>query len=78
MTDPDWMLHGQCRGVADPDLFFPDAGGASTAKAAKRVCRPCPVRRTCLEWQLERAPVESRDFGVWGGTSPTERERIRQ
>lgn len=44
MTDPDWKLRASCRGHADPDLWFPDSNGATTAQS---VCLECPVRRQC-------------------------------
>ena len=41
---------------------------------AKRACAPCPVAAACLDWALTvREP-----YGIWGGTTPEERERINQ
>lgn len=61
--------HANCRDV-DPALFFPDQG-ASTRKA-REVCAACVVRTDCLEYALYE-----RLFGIWGGTSERQRQRIR-
>ncbi|NKR53085.1 WhiB family transcriptional regulator [Rhodococcus hoagii] len=57
-----------------PDLFFPEQ--RETAKAAKalQMCRSCPVRTQCLDLAIRRREK----FGIWGGTTPAERERIRR
>lgn len=60
----DWRLRGACG--KDPDRLF--VQGAAQ-RAAKQVCRPCPVRSRCLAEALDRRI----EFGVWGGM--TERER---
>lgn len=55
----------------DPDMFFPEKGG--TAHAPKAICRRCLARDECLAYALEH---DVRD-GVWGGTSPKERQRLQ-
>jgi WhiB family transcriptional regulator, redox-sensing transcriptional regulator len=69
------MSRGACR-QADPELFFPISAVTGTAaqqvKAAKAVCRPCPVRAICLSYALEAKPE-----GIWGGTTPEERRAAR-
>jgi WhiB family redox-sensing transcriptional regulator len=60
-----------CKGQ-DPSPWFPGPGGSMDR--AKAVCRACPARVHCLEWAMqadERA-------GVWGGTSPDERDQLRR
>lgn len=65
----DWMARGMCR-FEPPEVFFPsDAGGV---EHAKRVCKTCPVRETCLEYAL----AHRIDHGVWGGASERQRRRI--
>lgn len=69
----------------DTALFFP-VRGESTAQA-KAVCRACPVCNACLTFSLEAVhhnplsggPVSSRGelFGIWGGKSERERQRLR-
>lgn len=53
----------------DAEVFFPPPGGRATT--AKRVCALCPLREPCLDYALAN-PL----FGVWGGTTHTEREDI--
>jgi WhiB family redox-sensing transcriptional regulator len=69
--DSDWQAQAACTG-ADPDLFFPDRG--ELALDAKAVCAGCPVREHCLAHALQF----HEDHGVWGGTTPTERRRLRR
>lgn len=70
-VETDWQSLAACTG-ADPDLFFPDRG--ELALAAKVVCAACPVREQCLAHAL----IFHEDHGVWGGTTPTERRRLRR
>lgn len=67
----DWMELGKCREV-HPRVMYPH--DVSGTVVAKRVCAGCPVRSECLEWALERNEY----FGVWGGTSERERNRLRK
>ena len=72
----DWRAAGACV-TADPDLFFPVSGrGASAAQAerARRVCAGCQVRSQCLAFAMQTKSAE----GIWGGTTPEERSRIRR
>jgi len=56
----------------DPELFFPDAG-SQEERQAKQICLLCDLRPDCLLWALTRAePL----YGVWGGTSKTDRRAI--
>ncbi|TXS52699.1 WhiB family transcriptional regulator [Streptomyces sp. t39] len=72
----DWRIEAACRDV-DPELFFP-VGGSGPAllqiKAAKEICRGCPVRERCLDWAVR----EHQDFGVWGGLDENERRALRR
>lgn len=71
-ADPQsWAEDGLCRQV-DPWIFFPEKAGLGTANQAKSVCRRCEVRVQCLEYALETHEA----FGVWGGLSPQQRERL--
>lgn len=67
---PDFGARALCAD-ADPDMFFPGRGSNGTA--AKRLCARCDARNACLEWSL---PVLV--DGIWGGTHPGDRERIRK
>ncbi|WP_394329365.1 WhiB family transcriptional regulator [Nocardiopsis sp. CNR-923] len=55
----------------DPDVWFPPQGGS--VRAAKRVCRVCPVRINCLAEAMQRGEL----YGVWGGASEDERRQFR-
>lgn len=69
-----WAERGACR-VEDPAIFFPPARGSRPPnyRPALAVCARCEVRRECLRFALDT----NQEDGVWGGTTPTERDRIR-
>jgi len=71
--DPDsitaWMAEGNCR-LHPPATFFPSDGVG--VDRARKICKDCPVKSTCLEFALD----ERIDHGVWGGCSERERRRI--
>jgi len=72
----NWRSAGACLS-ADPDLFFPisSAGPAERQIArAKRICAGCRVRRECLDFALSHDQV----YGIWGGTTPEDRQRDRR
>jgi hypothetical protein len=70
VTIPPFVDGALCAQV-DPEVFFPEKGGSF--RDAKRICAMCPVRQECLDWALEnREP-----FGIWGGKSVSERQKIR-
>ena len=75
-VDTGWQGGGACQGM-DTDMFYPDAerrARADTASAtAYRTCRRCLVRQVCLEYALET----DQRHGIWGGTSPEQRLRLR-
>jgi hypothetical protein len=57
-----------------PKLFFPEEILDQQARivatnAAKKLCQKCPIIDQCYEYAVN-APEE---YGVWGGTSATER-----
>lgn len=71
-----WLDAAACLNE-DPDLFFPV--GKSQWKrrdieGAIQVCGSCDVRTRCLE----RALKVDAEFGIWAGTTPLERKRIRR
>jgi WhiB family redox-sensing transcriptional regulator len=71
-----WRESGACV-TADPDLFFPLAKGGSVARQAeqaRRICAGCDVRRQCLQFAMDSGETD----GIWGGTTPEERERARR
>lgn len=74
---PEWMADAACRGL-DPDLFVPverqGPGGDNRHGKALAVCAECPVRSDCLEYAITNRET----FGVWGGTTPKQREAERR
>ena len=66
-----WRARAACRGL-DPDMFHPTQNGNALANQAKHVCAGCPVRTDCLADHLHE------ELGIWGGTTPTERRRMRR
>jgi WhiB family redox-sensing transcriptional regulator len=64
-----WRMQAACFD-ADPDMFFPHDG--QNIRDARAICSRCPVQEQCLEYALRN----SIEFGVWGGLSVRERERM--
>ncbi len=71
-----WQERGSCRHV-DPLIFFHPQNERGSARVrrdrtAKQVCAACSVRLDCADYAVRaREP-----YGVWGGLSEEERERI--
>lgn len=68
---------GLCRNM-DPNLWFPDFDERTTeygeqADKAIAICKVCPVQKECLSYGLE-----FEDYGVWGGTTPSQRREMRK
>lgn len=75
---PAWM---HCDGLAchteNAHLFFPETYALSNKAAvdeARRLCYDCPVIDQCFEWAVARPCLD----GIWAGTTPLERRRIRK
>src|SRR5688572_8950479 len=82
LTDerPAWFSSPE-RGCADPGdvQFFPrdfenHRESIFDARPAKRLCRHCPFKDSCLEWALEK----NQQYGVWGGLDERQRRAIRR
>ena len=72
----NWRSAGACLS-ADPDLFFPiSARGPAEQQIAKAklICAGCAVRLECLEFAMNHDQL----FGIWGGTTPEDRQRERR
>jgi hypothetical protein len=53
-----------------------DAAGTLTIyeyNQAKKICSSCVHKEECLEWA-----IYNENYGIWGGTTPTERYEIRK
>jgi WhiB family redox-sensing transcriptional regulator len=71
-----WLDQAACRGH-DPERFFPESGEQTKAAEAKAICDSCQVRDHCLELAVKAASGLDHDHGVFGGTLPAERSRLR-
>lgn len=71
------LRHAPCRDLPKEErdkVFFPIAGNGY--KIAKSICGGCLDRDDCLALALSfEVPGEDR-YGIWGGLSARERERL--
>lgn len=72
---PHWAEKGLCRNM-DPEIFFIDADADADFPnpVALAACDRCPIQAACLNWAME---TNERN-GVWGGTTPRQREKLRR
>jgi WhiB family transcriptional regulator, redox-sensing transcriptional regulator len=68
-----WRAAAACL-HADPDLFFTGEHNPAQVAAAKAICARCPVRLECLAFARQHAVT----YGIWGGTTPGDRDRARR
>ena len=66
-----WTDRAACRGT-DTEIFFP--ANADEEAEALSICATCPVRAQCLEYAVRNKEI----YGIWGGTTPDQRRRIRR
>ena len=71
-----WLDQAACRGL-DPERFFPESGEQTKTAEAKAICSGCQVRDQCLDLAVKAASGIDGDHGVFGGTLPAERSRLR-
>jgi WhiB family redox-sensing transcriptional regulator len=69
--DDTWRDLAACAGT-DQRMFFPAQGDAN--RLARQMCASCPVRIPCLDYAVDN----HEEFGIWGGTTPRERQAIRR
>lgn len=62
----------KCAEVEDKDMFFPDnrKQEAERLHQLKAICASCIHRMECLEYALEKQIPH----GIWGGSTPAERD----
>ena len=72
-----WSDHAACKGQ-DTAKFFPNPSDHEAANWALAWCEACPVRQSCLLSALS-TELDGSDMkhGIWGGTTPAERYRMR-
>jgi WhiB family redox-sensing transcriptional regulator len=70
-----WLDRGACRGLPT-QWWFPPAPitpeSTEQMHDAKRICSTCAVQPQCLDYGL------GEDYGIWGGLSPKQRQRLRK
>jgi WhiB family transcriptional regulator, redox-sensing transcriptional regulator len=71
-----WLDQAACRDT-DPERFFPEPGEQGKAAEAKQVCGSCQVRDQCRDLAVNAAGAIDADHGIFGGTLPIERSRLR-
>ncbi|MEO5833726.1 MAG: WhiB family transcriptional regulator [Nakamurella sp.] len=72
----DWQRSAACRGMDSSYFFCPphERGPARDHRVvdAKLICRECPVIADCLAHALR----VRESYGIWGGHTEVERERL--
>ena len=66
-----WTNQAACRGT-DTEIFYPVTSDEEAE--ALSICATCPVRAQCLDDALRNRET----YGIWGGTTPEQRRRIRR
>lgn len=61
-----------------PEMFFPQGQDMEMLlleiRVAKNICSECPVKAACLEY----AVTANEPYGIFGGTTPAERNLLRR
>ena len=63
----------QLCGQVNPEIFFPHPKDVVGIRNAKKICSECKFSIECLEYALWEPSLE----GIWGGTTPRQRESLR-
>lgn len=76
--DPDWEDDSLCQSVdiyVGEAFFTPELRhekeNMRLISIAKGICGDCPVKQECLD----AAVIRDEQYGIWGGTTPSERRR---
>jgi WhiB family transcriptional regulator, redox-sensing transcriptional regulator len=51
---------------------MPHAAAYYDERAAKQICKACPLIMQCLEFA-----ISNHELGIWGGTTERDRQRLR-
>lgn len=70
---PDSWSANPAEVAAAVDLFYEDEDDEVVA-LARSICAGCPARRECLAIAMAR----NEKYGMWGGLTPAERQRLRR
>jgi len=68
------FAEAKCAEIEDKDFFFPDnrTQEAERLHQLKAICASCIHEKECLEYALEKQITH----GIWGGSSPAERDAV--
>jgi WhiB family redox-sensing transcriptional regulator len=68
------FAEAKCADAEDKDLFFPNnrTQEAERLHQLKAICASCIHEKECLEYALEKQIIH----GIWGGSTPTERDAV--
>ena len=68
------FAEAKCAEIEDKDFFFPDnrTQEAERLHQLKAICASCIHIKECLEYALEKQIT----YGIWGGSSPAERDAV--
>lgn len=74
LCDAPNFAQAVCATLDDKDFFFPDGRGDETERLSelKAICASCIHRKECLEYAISNEIP----YGIWGGTTPREREKV--
>jgi len=74
MNYPDFS-QARCKEVGIEFFFTDDENERDTSVYAigKTICSGCSLRQQCLEWA-----VKHEAHGLWGGSTPRERQMMRR
>ena len=68
-----WLFEEPACAEIGSDFWFPEkAEDSYEIRTAKKLCGSCTHKSECLEWG-----ISNEAFGIWGGLTAKERQRIR-
>jgi WhiB family redox-sensing transcriptional regulator len=68
LRPPAWHADAACK--EHPELDWVTLPMGSRAKRQRAICAGCLVRAECLQFAMDDEEL----VGVWGGTTPTQRD----
>lgn len=72
----EWKWDAACQGMG-PETFYLELGQKALnmmrLQTARQICNRCPVRRECLQYAVDNCI----GTGIWAGTTPNQRKRLR-
>lgn len=72
----DWRSRARCRSES-ADAFYPPENEKGNARRlrvlrAKQICQSCPVLEPCRRYAIDT----EEPHGIWGATTPEDREQL--